>query len=192
MRRWTVPAILLGLSVGLSAVAAPRDAGGGPALRRYDTTYYVIHTDLPPEGAAEAVARMAKLGDDLRRRTRALGFNGRIEERLPFYLYARHADYVAAAKVPPESAGVFLGDRLVAAATDARGSAAWHVVQHEAFHQFADATTGTRLPAWLNEGLGEYFGESLFTGDGYVTGVVPAWRLKRVRRSMQDDAFPPL
>lgn len=188
------------LCTGLTGIGAaptrpasePRDgAPPGPTLRRYDTPYYFIHTDLPPEAAGEAVVRMSRLSDELRRRTRGLGFNGRIERRLPFFLYARHADYVAAASVPPESAGVFLGDRLVAAAVDARGGTAWHVVQHEAFHQFADATTGTALPAWLNEGLGEYFGEALFTGDGYVTGVVPAWRAARVGRSLGNDAFQP-
>ena len=172
----------------LCAAAGP----GAPALRRFDTPYYVVHTDLPQEGAAEAVVRMTRLGDELRQRTRELGFNGRIEQRLPFFLYARHADFLAATGEPQTSAGVFLGDRLVAAATDARGSAAWHVVQHESFHQFAAATTGTELPAWLNEGLGEYFGEALFTGDGYTTGVVPAWRLKRVRRSIEGDRFAPL
>ena len=189
------PAAALVLCLCLSAAPVPRSGnpgGGGPPLRRYDTPYYVVHTDLPPEGAAEAVVRMAALGDELRRRTRDLGFNGRIEQRLPFYLYARHGDYLAATGAPPRSAGVFLGDRLVAAAADARGAAAWHVVQHEAFHQFPDAATGTEPPAWLNEGLGEYFGEALFTGDGYVTGVVPAWRLKRVRRAIEGNTFQPL
>jgi hypothetical protein len=175
------------------AAAAPKSpAGRGPELLRYDTPYYLVYTDLPPDGAAEAVARMGRLGEVLRLRTRDLGFNGKITARLPFVLYARHADYLAAAHAAPDSAGVFLGERLVAAATDSRGSAAWHVVQHEAFHQFAAATTGTEFPAWLNEGLGEYFGEALFTGDGYTAGVVPAWRVARVKRSLKDGAFEPL
>ena len=169
-------------------------AGGAaapPELRRYDTPYYVVHTDLPPGGAAEAVVRMTRLGEDLRRRTRELGFTGRIDRRLPFHLYARHADYVSAGN-PPETIGTFDGERLLAAAADARGSATWNVVQHEAFHQFAAATKGTELPTWLDEGLGEYFGEALFTGDGYVTGIVPAWRLARVTQSMRDGRLPPL
>lgn len=178
--------------VGTAGAAPQRGATGGPELRLYETPYYLIHTDLPPEGAAEAQARMFRLGDVLRGRTRELGFSGRITQRLPFFLYARHADYLAATRLGPDSAGVFLGDRLVAAATDSRGSAAWHVVQHEAFHQFPAATTGTEFPAWLNEGLGEYFGEALFTGDGYTTGAVPAWRLARVRRSLSGDMFQPL
>jgi hypothetical protein len=184
---------MLWACVCVSVAAAPKPpAGRGPELLRYDTPYYLVHTDLPPDGAAEAVARMARLGEVLRLRTRELGFNGTITARLPFVLYARHADYLAASGAPPDSAGVFLGDRLVAAATDARGSVAWHVVQHEAFHQFAAATTGTEFPAWLNEGLGEYFGEALFTGDGYTTGVVPTWRLARVKDSLKDNAFQPL
>lgn len=175
----------IAICVCVSATAA------APQRRRYDTPYYVIHTDLPPDGAAEAVVRMSRLAAELRRRTRELGFTGRIDRRLPFYLYARHGDYVAAGN-PRESAGAFDGERLIAAATDARGGSAWHVVQHEAFHQFAAAAAGAELPAWLNEGLGEYFGEALFTGDGYVTGIVPAWRLERVKKSLTDDAFPPL
>jgi hypothetical protein len=180
--------IVVPLLLCMAACAAAR--AGEP--RRFDTSYYVVHTDLPPDGAAEAVVRMSKLGDELRRRTRDLGFTGRIQRRLPFYLYALHADYVKASGAPPASAGTFDGDRLLAAATDSRGSATWNVVQHEAFHQFAAATTGTGLPAWLNEGLGEYFGEAIFTGDGYVTGIVPKWRLERVRRSLGGNAFPPL
>ena len=178
---------LLLLMTCVAAAGAPRP----PEMRRYDTPYYVIHTDLPPEGAAEAVARMTPLATELRTRTRALGFTGRIETRLPFYLYARQADYLATG-APPQTAGAFLGDRLVAAAFDDRGSTTWHVVQHEAFHQFAAATSGAELPAWLNEGLGEYFGEALFTGDGYVTGVVPAWRLARMKQSIRIGRFPPL
>jgi len=185
--------VMLWACVCASLAAAPKPpAGRGPELLRYDTPYYLVYTDLPPDGAAEAVARMARLGEVLRLRTRELGFSGKITARLPFFLYARHGDYLAATHAAPDSAGVFLGDRLVAAATDSRGSAAWHVVQHEAFHQFAAATTGTEFPAWLNEGLGEYFGEALFTGDGYTTGVVPAWRLARVKRSLKDNTLQPL
>ena len=187
MRAFAALVVLVASAPTVAAPAAPRP----PELRRYDTPYYVIHTDLPPEGAAEAVARMTPLATELRNRTRALGFAGRIETRLPFYLYARREDYLATG-APPQTAGAFLGDRLVAAAVDDRGSATWHVVQHEAFHQFAAAAPGNELPAWLNEGLGEYFGEALFTGDGYVCGVVPEWRLGRVKQSLNGKAFQPL
>lgn len=174
----------------------PAPQSGPPAAARvqprgYETPYYVILTDLDQRSVAEAIVRMTVLGEDLRRRTREMGFTGQIRQRLPFYLYRNRAAYLATG-VPKESAGAFLGDHLVAAATDAKGGAAWHVVQHEAFHQFAAATTGQELPGWLSEGLGDYFGEALFTGDGYVTGVVPSWRLKRIQQSLRDGKFKPL
>jgi hypothetical protein len=66
------------------------------------------------------------------------------------------------------------------------------VLQHEAFHQFAAAVKGPDLPGWLNEGLAEYFGESLFTGDDYVTDVIPAWRAARVKKAIEEGTFKPL
>jgi hypothetical protein len=65
----------------------------------------------------------------------------------------------------------------------------WHSVQHEGFHQFAHAVIGGQLPTWLDEGLAEYFGESIFTGDGFVTGVVPPWRLARLKREIGDGSL---
>jgi hypothetical protein len=48
------------------------------------------------------------------------------------------------------------------------------------------------MPIAINEGLAEYFGEALFTGDAFVAGVVPPWRLKRVRASLEEKKFVPL
>jgi hypothetical protein len=178
------------MTFGLQSRAAA--AKGAPKLRRYETPYYLIYTDLDGPDAAEAVVRMKVLAEVYRKRTRELGFTGRIDRRLAVYLFKDRADYLATGAAP-ESAGAFLGDRLVVAATDGRGGGpAWHVVQHEAFHQFAAAVNGPDLPGWVNEGLGEYFGESLFTGDGYVTGVAPAWRVKRVKDSIAAGTFGPM
>ena len=179
---------MVGIATPVLASPAPR---GSPLLRRFDTPYYFIHTDLEADHAAEAVVRLTRLAEVLRRRTRELGFTGQIRQRLPVYLFRHREDYLATG-APPESAGAFLGDRLVVAATGRGGGPAWHVVQHEAFHQFAAAVQGPELPAWLNEGLGEYFGEALFTGDGMVGGVVPDWRLARVRKSIAGGTFAPL
>jgi hypothetical protein len=37
------------------------------------------------------------------------------------------------------------------------------------------------MPTWLDEGLAEYFGESIFTGDGFVTGIIPPYREQRLK-----------
>jgi hypothetical protein len=63
------------------------------------------------------------------------------------------------------------------------------VLQHEGFHQFAYAVIGGQRPMWLNEGIAEYFGEAVFTGDDYLTGIVPQWRLMRVREELNNKTF---
>ena len=41
----------------------------------------------------------------------------------------------------------------------------WHVAQHEGFHQFAWSRFAEDLPVWVNEGMAEFFGESVIVGD---------------------------
>jgi hypothetical protein len=47
------------------------------------------------------------------------------------------------------------------------------------------------LPPWANEGLAEYFGEALWTGDGFVTGLIPPDRLKDVQTGMKRGELKP-
>ena len=68
-------------------------------------------------------------------------------------------------------------------------SKTWHVVQHEGFHQFAHAVIGGDIPVWVNEGLAEYFGEGLFTGDDMVTGIIPEWRRAAHRQDDRGQRF---
>jgi hypothetical protein len=73
------------------------------------------------------------------------------------------------------------GSRLMAIAGEHLTRQTWQVVQHEGFHQFAHAVIGGKMPTWLDEGLAEYFGESIFTGDGFVTGIIPPYREQRLK-----------
>jgi len=47
------------------------------------------------------------------------------------------------------------------------------------------------IPTWTNEGLAEYFGEGIFTGDGFVTGIVPPQRLARVMKEIEENKYKP-
>src|SRR5439155_8711537 len=119
-----------------------------------------------------------------------------LHERFPLYLYRSQDDYTAAGG-PPGTAGAFVysgtgGARLMVVAGDTPTLQTWHLVQHEGFHQYARAAIGRKLPIWLDEGLAEYFGEAIFTGDGYVTGIIPSWRLQRLRTELASGAFAPL
>jgi len=151
-------------------------------LKTYDSKYYVIQTDLAGDDVRETVLRMTKMAEIYYDRTR--DFSGVINQRLPFLMFKNQADYARAGGMPG-SAGVFNGEKLMAIAGEKVSAGTWHVVQHEGFHQFAHAVIRGDLPIWVNEGLAEYFGEGIFTGDGFVTGVIPAGRLRRVQETMK-------
>ncbi len=151
-------------------------------MKEYDTRYYTIYTDIDPDQEKEAAIRMTKMAEEYHQRTK--DFAGVITAKFPFYLFKSPADYYAAGGLPG-SAGMFMSvgsdGKLMAIAGRNNSQQTWHTVQHEGFHQFAHAVIGGEMPIWLNEGLAEYFGESIFTGDGFVTGVIPPWRLARLK-----------
>ncbi len=165
----------------------------GAQLKQYETKYYTIYTDIDPDGEKEAAIRMTRMAEEYHERTK--GFAGVIREKLPFYLFKSKADYLAAGGMKGSS-GVFVYNgtrgKLMAIAGEKVGQGTWHVVQHEGFHQFAHAVIGGDIPIWLNEGLAEYFGESIFTGDGFVTGVVPPWREQRLKDEINGAEIKPL
>ncbi len=144
----------------------------------YRTKYYDLHTDLSPERVQEAVQRMTLMFEEYSRRTKPnLGKGVR---RLPFYLFSNEEDYYRNGGMPG-SAGVFDGSRLMAIANEEYGDIVWRIVQHEGFHQFVVQVIGGNIPIWVNEGLAEYFGEALFTGDSYVAGYVSTERATRIK-----------
>jgi Protein of unknown function (DUF1570) len=173
-----VVALLATLAVTSVAVAQ------SAKLKRYDTKYYVIHSDLDAQLVREAELRVTRMAEEYYERTK--GFAGRITQRLPFYLFSNPADYHAAGGMPG-SAGIFNGKQLMAIAGEILGDETWHVVQHEGFHQFIHAVIGGDIPIWVNEGLAEYFGEALFTGDEYIVGVVSPQRLARIKTWIAAD-----
>ena len=177
----------------LLSIWTPARISAAVQLKEYDTPYYIIYTDLDEDSEKEAAIRMTKMAEEYHDRTK--DFAGVIREKLPFYLYRSPQDYYDAGGLPG-SAGVFIIDqdhgKLMAIAGQKATLNTWHTVQHEGFHQFAHAVIGGNLPPWLNEGLAEYFGEGLFTGDGFVMGIVPPWRLKRLKDSITKNTLQPI
>ena len=151
---------------------------GQTRLKTYETRYYVLHTDLDREAVDDAESRLTAMAEMYYARTK--GFGGKITRKLPFHLYSKSSDYYAAGGMPG-SAGDFDGEKLMAIAGERTGPVTWHIIQHEGFHQFVHAFIGGDIPIWVNEGLAEYFAQSVYTGDGFVTGVIPAQRLARLQ-----------
>lgn len=194
MRKVSLPLLVLLVSIAPVWAAPsmkPPPASDSPGtMQVYQTKYYIIHTDLGIDDVKEAVIRMTRMAEEYHRRTQ--GFSGEIRERLPFYLFRTADEYYSSGGLPG-SAGVFMvdsrGARLMAIAGDETKGSTWHTVQHEGFHQFAHAVIRGELPTWVNEGIAEYFGESLFTGDAFVTGIIPPSRLKRVQAEIRGNRF---
>lgn len=155
-------------------------------FKHYPTKYYEIISDLPAAEVEEAAARMTSLAEEYARRTSS--FARRWPGRMPFYLFGKREDYVGFSGMP-RSAGLYNGRSLLADGSS--GKSLWHTVQHEAFHQFAAATITPRIPTWMNEGLAEYFAEGVWTGDAFFTGAVPANRLRRIQRMIEDRKLVP-
>lgn len=194
MRKTILPLLVLLVSGALVSAAPamkPSESGDSPGtMQIYQTKYYVIHSDLGIDDVKEAVIRMTRMAEEYHRRTQ--GFSGEIRDRLPFYLFRTPEEYYNSGGLPG-SGGVFIvdrnGARLMAIAGNETKGSTWHTVQHEGFHQFAHAVIRGELPPWVNEGIAEYFGESIFTGDAFVTGVIPPGRLKRVQAEIHGNRF---
>lgn len=166
---------------GLAAPAAAKTADGPripPELmakfKPYDSPYYTVYSDLEPEKVQLAIVRLTAVALEYHERTK--GFAGQIKGKYPFFMIGDPKDYAAAGG---EAYGVTWGDRLMGLASKEHEKDFWHVIQHEAFHQFAHNVISENLPGWVDEGMAEYFGESLWTGDGLVCGVMPEPRYKR-------------
>ena len=190
----------VGLFLGLlGCVAAQHAFAAAPVfpknLKKYQSQYYDIYTDVAPEEAREVVLRMTKMAEEYHARTQNL-FRGQMHDRLPFYLFS-DADAYYAAGALPGSGGVFIvdqsGARLMAIATRDQnghlGGSMWHTIQHEGFHQFVYYVVRGPIPPWVNEGMAEFFGEGIFTGDGMITGVIPPGRCRAVKQQIKEGTF---
>jgi hypothetical protein len=179
--------VLMGAALaGMGAAGAAGDSAG----HTYRTNYYVMKTDVPEDMAREAQLRLDRMFEEYTART--AGFSRPSKDKLPVFLFTRKEDYHAAGGAVG-SGGVFMVTRgnarlMAIAKSDER---TWHVLQHEGFHQFAYMSIAEDLPVWVNEGLAEYFGEGIFTGDAFVTGLVPDDRREAVAAMIADGTYTP-
>ena len=179
-------ALLILLVLDGSLWAAAAHAPPPAAMRSYQSPCYIVHSDIDSDDVNEAILRMTAMA----REYRALAGvdNQQPVAQVPLYLFRTRQQYLDSGGAPG-SIGVFNQAKLMVLACPHADARTWHAIQHEGFHQFAATAMGGRLPVWLDEGIAEYFGESLFTGNGYVSGVIPPWRLERIRREIRDSRF---
>jgi hypothetical protein len=182
-----VTRLLIATLGNATQVSAGGFVGGGDQLRVLGTRHYRIHTDLDAKLAEEIGQRMDAMYEEYSRRLVEFRGGGGATN-LEVYLFRRHEDYLNFTDRKMEnSGGVFMPSRnLLAAFLEGQGlDSLRRTLQHEAFHQFADAAISSNLPVWLNEGLAQMFEEGLWTGNGFWIGQVPPRRIRQLQADIK-------
>jgi hypothetical protein len=122
---------------------------------------------------------------------------GNLEQRTPEVLdvliFATQQDYISTLRERfgingMGSGGMFFvsprGAALAFWVENLPRSRVLHVIQHEGFHQFAHSRFGNDLPPWVNEGVAEFFGESVVVDGTVIVGQTSERTLKALRQAI--------
>ncbi|MBC8523447.1 DUF1570 domain-containing protein [PVC group bacterium] len=124
-------------------------------------------------------------------------------ENLQAWVFSNRTDYLETVQsqtrgdsgVAASTTGSFidLGEGRQILAVDA--SRGWkqfeNVSKHEAFHQFAYSRFRIPLPAWLNEGLAEYFASSAYINGAIIPGQPTESDIKILKNAIQQNSVMP-
>ena len=167
---------------------------------KFNTRFYAVTTDLADRKLAEDIGKhMDSVYAEYAARMAGFKANPyaavKPGERMPLYVMTRYKDYLGLLRDfgfdAENSGGVFFrSPRGSGLATWVEGQSRlkmYYVLQHEGFHQFADARIASNLPQWVNEGLAEYFGDALMVKGKLVPGKLDRERLNRMKRAVEDE-----
>lgn len=164
-------------------------------LQEYQTRSYVLHTDLDEESARQLAAHLDTTFDAYNELFAA--FRSKPIGRMDAYVFATREGYIEFLarefKVDGTgSGGMFVrnGSRraLLSWKGDNDMDRVRSVLQHEGFHQFADALFPA-LPVWANEGFAELFENGVEVDGRIVVGEVPPDALRRLQQARSADGL---
>jgi hypothetical protein len=167
---------------------------GGPATSRF----YRIRSDLPKDELRSIAQRLDTIYQEYQKRLG--GMQQRTEEVLDVLVFATQADYLATLEERfgidgRGSGGMFFvaprGAALAFWTGNLPQQRIFHVAQHEGFHQFAHSRFGNDLPIWVNEGLAEFFGESIVVDGAVVIGQTSERTLAHLRKAIDENRHIP-
>jgi hypothetical protein len=184
------------------AVGTWWDRTAPPLGRKLPTSrYYSIRSDLPPADTKAYADHLDVMYDEFARRlVSTTGLKRRSPEFPNVLMFAKQQDYLDTLRTQFGINGTGSGGMFFVTPRGA-GLAFWveglprqrvhHVVQHEGFHQFAYAFFGNELPPWLNEGLAEFFGESVVEGKRVIVGQASPQAVGTVRAAVEQGKHIP-
>ena len=196
-----VMSVLLVVCAAAAAADQPDAAPDGAPKWTFSSRYYAVTTDLADKKLAQDIAKhMDAVYAEYSARMAGFRPNPNAAtkpgERMPLYVFNTYEDYLDLVDSfgfsAKNSGGVFFrSPRGSGLATWVKGQSRlkmYYVLQHEGFHQFADARIASGLPQWVNEGLAEYFGDALVVKGRLVPGKLDRERLDRMKRAVDDGA----
>ena len=215
--RLTAILVLVGVGAALAGAGSPAqsprngpqqavgtwwDRTAPPVGRKLPTSrYYSIRSDLPAADTKAYADHLDIMYDEFARRlVNTTGLRRRSPEFPNVLMFAKQQDYLDTLRTQFGINGTGSGGMFFVSPRGA-GLAFWveglpkqrvhHVVQHEGFHQFAYAFFGNELPPWLNEGLAEFFGESVVEGARVVVGQASPQSVGKVRGAVEQGKYIP-
>ena len=160
--------------------------------------FYWIKTDLEAETANELARHLNLMHIEYSKRLASLP--PRVPAPLNVLIFAHRDDYLETLRRRFDIDATGTGG-IFFVTPAASGLAFWteslprrrvlHVLQHEGFHQFAYSRFGGDLPVWVNEGLAEFFGESVMVGRTLIIGQTNPRVIGRVRQAIELDTYLP-
>lgn len=156
-------------------------------LAKYETRHYTLYTDLGSDMAGRIGKRMDAMYNEYSARMVDFGTADR-SNRCVLMVFAKQADFLTTLGEERSSLLGLYVPKLNAVLTyvgDHNMAEVFQTLQHEAFHQFAANYINMELPIWLNEGLAEVFGESLWTGSTFQMGQATPGRISYLQELHQ-------
>lgn len=200
IRQPAIVAVLVAGAAGLAAAApAPAPGAWWDRAAEAQVGHYWIKTDLPAADANALARHLNVMHEEYARRLAALP--PREPVALNVLIFADQGDYLETLyrKFGIDASGtggMFLvtpsGRGLAFFAGGVPERRVMHVAQHEGFHQFAYSRFGSDLPPWVNEGLAEFFGESVVVAGKVVIGQSSARVIESVKASIEAGSYVPL
>jgi hypothetical protein len=160
--------------------------------------YYWIKTDVPAAQANALARHLNIMYEEYSRRLASLPI--RAQEKLNVLIFNDPEDYLLTLRArfgvnAQGSGGMFFvapaGAALAFWVRDLPQRRIEHVVQHEGFHQFAYSRFGDDLPMWVNEGLAEFFGESVLVDDKLIIGQNTPRVLNALKSAVDSNTYVP-
>lgn len=153
--------------------------------------FYNIRSDLSADATRMYAERLDTIYVEYKRRLGALP--QKTAEVNDVFIFASQEDYLQTLRDRfgingMGSGGMFFtsprGAGLAFFVEGLPQSRIFHVIQHEGFHQFAYSRFGHDLPQWLNEGLAEFFGESVIVDGTVVIGQTSERTLRTLQAAI--------